>query len=91
MSKEWIEACQAGLSPRLRGNPPAQLLGNAGEGSIPAPAGEPCRKEWSERSLPGRSIPAPAGEPSPAQLALAMLGILGLSPRLRGNPSLEWT
>ena len=71
----------AGLSPRVRGNPPAsRALGDAG-GSIPACAGEPstiCRRPASARVYPrvcggtvSRNSPPPAG--------------WGLSPRVRGN------
>ena len=72
-----------GLSPRVRGNP-AQLPGNvAGEGSIPACAGEPClsgRISASAEVYPRvcggtRPVSPPAAQP------------LGLSPRVRGNPA----
>ena len=50
----------AGLSPRLRGNPGKQRTSWKKTGSIPAPAGETVS---SIRSV--GSIPAPAGEPEP--------------------------
>ena len=72
---------QCGLSPRLRGNPPAELLGNAGEGSIPAPAGEPPSTcgNWT----PSRVYPRACGGTRAAMPASA--NMKGLSPRLRGN------
>ena len=95
-------AKRSGLSPRLRGNlPTPHTRGQvtSSTGSIPAPAGEPSRRRspnWI------RSIPAPAGEPSGTlrteggvyPRACGGTGYTylqqqwGLSPRLRGNPTL---
>ena len=78
--------CQYGLSPRLRGN----LRGSAHlppvNGSIPAPAGEPLSPISTcqacavyPRACGGTIIHNVICEP-----------LLGLSPRLRGNPSLAF-
>ena len=75
-----------GLSPRLRGNPMRAEPEFADAGSIPAPAGEPW---W--RTIP--PMPEPVypracggtwGDIRDAR------GVIGLSPRLRGNPYGLW-
>ena len=80
------------LSPRVRGNPDARRspmidglspLASYRVRSIPARAGEPVLSpkkliHWQ------RSIPARAGEPF---ARLVSQPLLGLSPRVRGNPS----
>ena len=73
----------SGLSPRVRGNPgcDADFLGE--HRSIPASAGEPSSTPWELRTARvyprecGGTPDARAPEPDP----------LGLSPRVRGNPS----
>ena len=74
---------QGGLSPRVRGNPLKWILHIQSSGSIPACAGEPC---WGQRLLicpevyprvcGGTTMMAPMCPPR-----------VGLSPRVRGNPS----
>ena len=79
--QEVVDA-NAGLSPRVRGNPAAAKAYNAECGSIPACAGEPdscsragCRSEVYPRVCGGTTIsPAPR------------ITLEGLSPRVRGNP-----
>ena len=73
----------AGLSPRVRGNPPRRILPARGRRSIPACAGEPsppsafrARQRVYPRVCGGtRMAPGPD------------VGDEGLSPRVRGNPS----
>ena len=73
-----------GLSPRVRGNHYDAVVLFVKQRSIPACAGEP------------RSIPACAGEPAvyprvcggTKVVAQSSHGLFGLSPRVRGNPSL---
>ena len=74
-------ALPGGLSPRVRGNPPATGWGTGWRGSIPACAGEPatakCLKEmWAvyPRVCGGTRAPRDPG-----------YDLLGLSPRVRGN------
>ena len=71
-----------GLSPRLRGNPDPRLLHRPLEGSIPAPAGEPdvsFRQRLSSAVYPRACGGTFDGE-------LPQSSVVGLSPRLRGNP-----
>ena len=72
-----------GLSPRVRGNPGTGAAARPRHGSIPARAGEPCRRGASGRS--STVYPrACGGTLAPERLHdLAM----GLSPRVRGNPA----
>ena len=72
-----------GLSPRVRGNPPARTGRSRGGGSIPACAGEPKARAASTRR--SAVYPRVCGGTS-ASWAAAM-GRRGLSPRVRGNPS----
>ena len=90
-----------GLSPRVRGNLVSQKPPTIWVGSIPARAGEPA--DARDARLIGGSIPARAGEPAQALSrpgpyavypracggtffrAESALGVLGLSPRVRGN------
>ncbi len=78
-----------GLSPRVRGNRRACRCDRASQGSIPACAGEPKRSA-------ARSAPRPACSAAPPQVyprvcggtfltKLSAAGMLGLSPRVRGN------
>ena len=71
-----------GLSPRVRGNPFGERYQMIGAGSIPACAGEPCRKRIHCSSRAG-SIPACAGEPPLSREKTDLAE--GLSPRVRGN------
>ena len=78
--KEWGEA---GLSPRVRGNPVGRRDTGRGFGSIPACAGEPESGAASRSG--GRVYPRVCGgtcvRPKHCRLPK------GLSPRVRGNPS----
>ena len=76
-----ISGSYIGLSPRVRGNPPAPRLGLLREGSIPACAGEP----WSLLTSPpmGEVYPRVCGGTIPAQMRAR--ASRGLSPRVRGN------
>ena len=76
-------AIAAGLSPRVRGNPPQVSHSTASRGSIPACAGEPHLLAPRLQALPvyprvcGGTIVWDKGGPGPG----------GLSPRVRGNRS----
>ena len=74
---------KAGLSPRVRGNPPWRIRLTGMMGSIPARAGEPVRccpspgrRAVYPRACGGTSSAKPSSTAGP-----------GLSPRVRGNPS----
>ena len=77
-----VQRIRRGLSPRVRGNRIAIMVGPRGLGSIPACAGEPCpppRMSSSSRVYPrvcGGTWVCPA----------LPTGYGGLSPRVRGNP-----
>ena len=79
--RRWQSPPLSGLSPRVRGNQGAARGGGAGQGSIPASAGEP--RSWSSARLPGRVYPRECGGtrawPQPTAAPW------GLSPRVRGN------
>ena len=81
----WVT--MEGLSPRLRGNPPAALAASFALGSIPAPAGEP-HIHYVAHDHGGVYPRACGGTSSPS---LAFVTESGLSPRLRGNPRLSCT
>ena len=71
-----------GLSPRVRGNRVQAVFNAVGFGSIPACAGEPSAPRngcWLKRVYP-RVCGGTAG------VVLLWLPLLGLSPRVRGNP-----
>ena len=71
-----------GLSPRVRGNRPGGLPRRRLHGSIPAGAGEPAGGSWclAERRVYPRGC---GGTPSaPPETPT----VVGLSPRVRGNP-----
>ena len=71
----------AGLSPRVRGNPPVKRTPLPIIGSIPARAGEPqnqCPQAWQGTVYP-RACGGTAVVPSVAKT------VSGLSPRVRGN------
>ena len=73
-----------GLSPRLRGNRPDATTDVDEPGSIPAPAGEPhyCPECGYETTVYPRACGGTVG------IDAAAVAVLGLSPRLRGNP--DW-
>ena len=82
-AKRLAHVVAQGLSPRVRGNPRTLPRWAAPRGSIPASAGEPSR--------PGRSPPQSGVYPrecggTPAE-RLRFRPAAGLSPRVRGNPS----
>ena len=70
-----------GLSPRMRGNQAGADAGQNRVGSIPAHAGEPCsatsptRRVWVYPRACGGTL----------VLSAIALGVVGLSPRMRGN------
>ena len=70
-----------GLSPRLRGN--RRVVGERRDtgGTIPAPAGKPCRRK--RRARPSRDYPRACGETAFVRRRFRFGS--GLSPRLRGN------
>ncbi len=70
-----------GLSPRVRGNPLADIGGGGWRRSIPACTGEPSRATLT--SAPSRVYPRVYG--GTHQWRSAIIRILGLSPRVRGN------
>ena len=70
-----------GLSPRLRGNLIMLRASSRVAGSIPAPAGEPCR--YATGCAPARVYPRACGGTAP--IVPPGCDIEGLSPRLRGN------
>ena len=76
-----LEALEAGLSPRLRGNHRGGFLASYQVRSIPAPAGEPSGPPAS--SCRHRVYPRACGGTTAA--SESMLSARGLSPRLRGN------
>ena len=71
----------AGLSPRVRGNPEVLQPHHVGEGSIPACAGEP----YSDTISPSRQTVYPRVCGGTRRLASAGSRGNGLSPRVRGN------
>ena len=72
----------SGLSPRVRGNPPAAGSRSGGSRSIPACAGEPGGHHPA--SVSGRVYPRVCG--GTALVVHRMRQVDGLSPRVRGNP-----
>ena len=77
----YIISIIAGLSPRVRGNPPHRPRGRAGLGSIPACAGEPlqCRAMGAG----GGVYPRVCGGTRAGRIVAHPAR--GLSPRVRGN------
>ena len=70
-----------GLSPRVRGNPIGVAASIVGNGSIPARAGEP-----GNVSAMGRIVPVyPRACGGTSGNLRGSMGVLGLSPRVRGN------
>ena len=104
MSWTAAPAWPCGLSPRVRGNPKAQLESAFAAGSIPACAGEPT--EWERGKPATRVYPRVCGEPRVRRRTAYRLRVYprvcggthtrcrprrpgnGLSPRVRGNRSL---
>ena len=74
-----------GLSPRVRGNPTSRMADALDKRSIPACAGEPY-KSWSKYSGIGVYPRVCGGTDAGAGDGVA---VLGLSPRVRGNPRLH--
>ena len=72
----------AGLSPRMRGNPPPALGHRDRVGSIPAHAGEP--QDGTGAGSPSRVYPRACGGTCGCDLREIL--VQGLSPRMRGNP-----
>ena len=72
----------SGLSPRLRGNPLWWSSSSTPRRSIPAPAGEPSQERVC--TCCKRVYPRACGGTGRASRSLRL--VLGLSPRLRGNP-----
>ncbi len=72
-----------GLSPRVRGNPNAPARSRADNGSIPACAGEPP----AGRPLSIRHTVYPRVCGGTVSTMTITSSVLGLSPRVRGNPS----
>ncbi len=72
-----------GLSPRMRGNRTGATRTRAGCGSIPAHAGEPVIMSLT----PSHCGVYPRACGGTRSRELAQSGTLGLSPRMRGNPS----
>ena len=72
-----------GLSPRLRGNHPAAKALLCAERSIPAPAGEPCKRTIEKQA--DAVYPRACGGTCVGSHRVYLR--YGLSPRLRGNPS----
>ena len=77
----WHQS-QRGLSPRVRGNPPACILYMPSWGSIPACTGEPVAFDGALAAV--KVYPRVYGG-TRAFLPFRSLSI-GLSPRVRGNP-----
>ena len=71
----------AGLSPRVRGSQVVLAVWQAGEGSIPAGAGEPA--EPTHARLASRVYPRGCG--GATSVSIASAGLKGLSPRVRGS------
>ena len=81
--EENLSATQAGLSPRVRGNQPDPRAANGRRRSIPACAGEPVVTAADDH--PHEVYPRVCGG---TKISLAVLfAVLGLSPRVRGNPA----
>ena len=83
--RQYYPIYRAGLSPRVRGNPPSWSSRRAVSGSIPACAGEPTGLPHCP--YPCRIYPRVCG--GTEQQQLAALDKVGLSPRVRGNRSLR--
>ena len=79
------ECCGEGLSPRVRGSPGGSREDSRGVWSIPAGAGEP----YAPRCCYGNAAVYPRGCGGAAPAGGEKLGAWGLSPRVRGSPSVE--
>ena len=71
-----------GLSPRVRGNPHPLCCPPPAGGSIPARAGEPSRRLTR---CPARTV-YPRARGGTISVPSVMARVMGLSPRVRGNP-----
>ena len=80
------EIINAGLSPRMRGNPQADAERQVQAGSIPAYAGEPVAPPARAPGLP--VYPRVCG--GTLTLTGKAAGVFGLSPRMRGNRPARW-
>ncbi len=80
--KHPLPSGATGLSPRVRGNPHAEVTMGQGEGSIPACAGEPG--PWAMTAGASWVYPRVCGGTWAASPITKDMG--GLSPRVRGNP-----
>ena len=80
--RSMTNALQGGLSPRVRGNPARRALPAAPDGSIPACAGEPSSDSGREEET--GVYPRVCGGTCKSYPFLIPLG---LSPRVRGNPT----
>ncbi len=78
--------CEQGLSPRVRGNQVELDFDAASDGSIPACTGEP--PDEARQSLDAEVYPRVYGGTADRCYGRGCTG--GLSPRVRGNPKLEW-
>ena len=76
-----LNAAAKGLSPRVRGNPPAYCRGDPVQGSIPARAGEPTRPIGKRRAI--GVYPRACG--GTGRGCHPCRSCQGLSPRVRGN------
>ena len=76
---------EAGLSPRVRGNPVDQATAHEPAGSIPARAGEPGPSGVRNRATPVYPRACGGTESMPSCSRTHQ----GLSPRVRGNPKQE--
>ncbi len=79
----WLPRLEYGLSPRVRGNPIRGPLVPCANGSIPACAGEPAAS--SRRCQTAQVYPRVCG--GTTGRTVAHYSPEGLSPRVRGNPS----
>ena len=79
------QVLDAGLSPRVRGNLSLNPLPSDWNRSIPASAGEPSGHPGGRRQ--GQVYPRECG--GTVFLSVHQLSFLGLSPRVRGNPTLS--
>ncbi len=83
-TSNFIPIAYQGLSPRVRGNPAASSLPSLSRGSIPACAGEPCIPRGMQP--PATVYPRVCGGTLLRLITRELAS--GLSPRVRGNPSM---
>ena len=85
LRRERLRLRQGGLSPRVRGNRFISGVGEVLWGSIPACAGEP---RWATTDARAKRVyPRVCGGTKPAMVNTD--AVVGLSPRVRGNPKME--